>query len=934
MDQTQRPADDFGAGRGTPTLEKQPPNLLSGVQPRPQGPPPQRYPINNGSAGPRLGGGQPPPSLPRLDSRSTLGAPTGSPTQFPRPPFGPPRPPGAPPGQFPRGPPSQTNSGQIRFPPGSSGARGPFPPGQRPTFTSNQVRPQRPSLDPGGPGQPRFLPPGAGFQFNPDNRLPTPRITSETPVANPQGGNPIPTPRESPDVKSSVRLQPKIRMETNGPNQLTNQQNDKESVDSVTPNKRPTSQTRLADEDDDDDVVMDNEKDSKSQKSASNESLVVSPGVQKTPTPEPRTPTKNEISATPSPASSKAPTPAPEEERSKSRLSDNIRSPDDGENEEMSEKSRPTSALSSRSSVKSPTKSIGRTLDLPSPGGGRSPELKSPVVGFDNGRPRSLTARSRSPASSPGASYSPKTPGTPKSEKRTTFMDAKEGSKTERSRPGTPGVKSKPGTPVRSKPGTPVKSPTRPQTPKSGMKRSTSARSIKSDGGSDSGANQTTPNGSPTTNGVAVSPTKKLPIKSKEEEKPKTAGSPIKSSSKSVKSLPRTPEAGSPSTADKKTPMNKVQVGAAPSPNLKTIRSKIGSLDNASYKPGGGKVKIENRKLDFSKAQPKIAAKNDKYMPSGGDKKIQQVKLQWNAKPKVGSFDNATYRPGGGDKKIETVKLDFKDKAKPKVGSKDNAKHMPGGGAIKTSPTNKSPSESQCESENGSEEPNPPPSTPTRTRPSSAVSPVTPRALISSLQARSPDLSNPKRAPTPGPGVIEKQELLTTRAKTPPQSPVPPVRSIPPSNLDSKSPDLLNPKSSPTPAPEVTEKQEFSTPRAKTPQQSPVHSIPPSSSDSRSPGLSNPKGIPISAPRATENEASLTPPAQTPQQSPVSSRPPSNLDSKSSGSSKSSSSGVHLPQLPNLLAPNVSFPHTTDPPEIKLPKLVETSSLSTRTNSA
>jgi microtubule-associated protein tau len=68
--------------------------------------------------------------------------------------------------------------------------------------------------------------------------------------------------------------------------------------------------------------------------------------------------------------------------------------------------------------------------------------------------------------------------------------------------------------------------------------------------------------------------------------------------------------------------MNKVQVGSAPSPNLKTVRSKIGSLDNASYKPGGGKVKIENRKLDFSKTQPKIAAKNETYVPGGGDKKV------------------------------------------------------------------------------------------------------------------------------------------------------------------------------------------------------------------------------------------------------------------------------------------------------------------------
>ncbi|XP_011302047.1 microtubule-associated protein tau isoform X2 [Fopius arisanus] len=680
MDQMQRSAEDSGAARGS-VPEKQAP-ILSGLQPRP-GPPPQRYPINNGSAGPRLGGGQPPPSLPRLDSRSTLAAPNQG---FPRG-FGPPRPPGAPPGQFPRGPPPQANQGPIRFPPGSSSGpvRGPFPPGQRPNFNNSQIRQQRPSLDPGGQ---RFPPPGAGFPFNPE-RLLTPRVIPEGIVASPQGAAPVPTPREPPDAKSPGQPQSKFRMEANGPNLVTN---DKEN-EVPTPKKRPTG---VADEDDDDDVVMDNEKeekdekdekekDDRSQKSASNESLAVS-ATKKTPSPEPRTPVKNEISVSPSPVSSKAPTPAPDDDRSKSRLSDAVRSED---GDDSNDKSRPVSALSSRSSMKSPTKSIGRTLDLPSPGGGRSPEVKSPVVGFDNGRPRSLTARSPSPASTPGISHSPKTPGTPKSEKRATFADVSEGSRTERSRPGTPGV--------RSKPGTPLKSPSRSQTPK-GMSRSTSGRSIKSDGGSDSGANATTQNGSPTTNGVSVSPTKKLPIKSKDGDKPKVAGSPTKSPSKSVKSLPRTPEAGPPSTADKKMPMNKVQVGAAPSPNLKTVRSKIGSLDNASYKPGGGKVKIENRKLDFSKAQPKIAAKNDKYMPSGGDKKIQQVKLQWNAKPKVGSLDNATYRPGGGDKKIETVKLDFKDKAKPKVGSKENAKHVPGGGAVKTSPANKS-SESQGEIE-------------------------------------------------------------------------------------------------------------------------------------------------------------------------------------------------------------------------------------------
>ncbi|XP_034126760.1 basic proline-rich protein isoform X2 [Drosophila guanche] len=132
----------------------------------------------------------------------------------------------------------------------------------------------------------------------------------------------------------------------------------------------------------------------------------------------------------------------------------------------------------------------------------------------------------------------------------------------------------------------------------------------------------------------------------------------------------------------KKVPMNKVQVGHAPSPNLKAVRSKIGSLDNATYKPGGGHVKIESKKIDI-KAAPRIEAKNDKYMPKGGEKKIVTTKLQWNAKSKIGSLENAAYKPGGGDKKIETLKMDFKDKAKPKVGSKDNVKYQPGGGDIK-----------------------------------------------------------------------------------------------------------------------------------------------------------------------------------------------------------------------------------------------------------
>ncbi|XP_068622273.1 microtubule-associated protein 4 isoform X2 [Battus philenor] len=204
-------------------------------------------------------------------------------------------------------------------------------------------------------------------------------------------------------------------------------------------------------------------------------------------------------------------------------------------------------------------------------------------------------------------------------------------------------------------------------------------KSRSKDGDNDSGVDESTQGND--LNGSPSSPNKKilskLPNKEKSSNSLKTSLS--RSSSKSATA--KTPE-NPPPSEKKKVPMNKVQVGNAPSPNIKAVKSKIGSLDNTTYKPGGGKIKIENRKLEFN-ATPKIAAKNEAYTPSGGTKKIITTKLEWNAKSKVGSLQNTAYKPGGGDKKIETVKLDFKDKAKPKVGSTANITHKPGGGTVK-----------------------------------------------------------------------------------------------------------------------------------------------------------------------------------------------------------------------------------------------------------
>uniref|UniRef100_A0AAZ3PL72 Microtubule-associated protein n=1 Tax=Oncorhynchus tshawytscha TaxID=74940 RepID=A0AAZ3PL72_ONCTS len=104
----------------------------------------------------------------------------------------------------------------------------------------------------------------------------------------------------------------------------------------------------------------------------------------------------------------------------------------------------------------------------------------------------------------------------------------------------------------------------------------------------------------------------------------------------------------SPSTTPKQ-----LRVLNQPLPDLKNIKSKIGSTDNMKYQPKGGQVHITTKKIDLS-----------------------------HITSKCGSMSNIRHRPGGGNVRIESVKLDFKDKAEAKVGSLANASHTPGGGQI------------------------------------------------------------------------------------------------------------------------------------------------------------------------------------------------------------------------------------------------------------
>uniref|UniRef100_A0A671YD08 Microtubule-associated protein n=1 Tax=Sparus aurata TaxID=8175 RepID=A0A671YD08_SPAAU len=122
---------------------------------------------------------------------------------------------------------------------------------------------------------------------------------------------------------------------------------------------------------------------------------------------------------------------------------------------------------------------------------------------------------------------------------------------------------------------------------------------------------------------------------------------------------------------------------AAPMPDLKGVKSKIGSTDNIKHQPGGGKVQILDKKVDLSNVQARCGSKdNIKHTPGGGKVQIVHKKIDLsNVQSKCGSKVNIRHKPGGGNIEIKNEKLEFK--VQSKIGSLDNIGHVPGGGQRK-----------------------------------------------------------------------------------------------------------------------------------------------------------------------------------------------------------------------------------------------------------
>ncbi|XP_063035085.1 microtubule-associated protein tau isoform X17 [Melospiza melodia melodia] len=246
--------------------------------------------------------------------------------------------------------------------------------------------------------------------------------------------------------------------------------------------------------------------------------------------------------------------------------------------------------------------------------------------------PMQHAAPSASKAPCSPASASPRPASTGMQESRAKGPEARGGSKTGSARAGQAQRNSTNATRI------PAKTPTAPKTPPSSGEQPKS--------GDRSGYSSP---GSPGTPG-SRSRTPSLPTPPAREPKKVAV----------VRTPPKSP-------ASAKT---RVPPAAAPMPDLKNVKSKIGSTDNLKHQPGGGKVQIVYKPVDLSHVTSKCGSLgNIHHKPGGGQVEVKSEKLDFKDKvqSKIGSLDNISHVPGGGNKKIETHKLTFRENAKAKT---------------------------------------------------------------------------------------------------------------------------------------------------------------------------------------------------------------------------------------------------------------------------
>ncbi|XP_066441594.1 microtubule-associated protein 4 [Eleutherodactylus coqui] len=165
----------------------------------------------------------------------------------------------------------------------------------------------------------------------------------------------------------------------------------------------------------------------------------------------------------------------------------------------------------------------------------------------------------------------------------------------------------------------------------------------------------------PKTSKPAVSKTLPGPSASVDAKKqPAARPAPVSKASTAPASKPSSALAASKPTVAPKQPR------PASAPDLKNVRSKIGSTDNLKHQPGGGKqAKVEKKPVPISTAR--------KPVPAPAATKTASAKP---ADPK-----ETAQKQSNGKVQIVSKKVNYSH-VQSKCGSKDNIKHVPGGGNV------------------------------------------------------------------------------------------------------------------------------------------------------------------------------------------------------------------------------------------------------------
>ena len=108
-------------------------------------------------------------------------------------------------------------------------------------------------------------------------------------------------------------------------------------------------------------------------------------------------------------------------------------------------------------------------------------------------------------------------------------------------------------------------------------------------------------------------------------------------------------------------------------------KSRIGSLDNASYKSQGGDVELPKNKVNWKTGSKVGSLDNITHLPKSSNVQIFSEKLDWQTGPKIGSWDNVSHKPRRKRFRVPHFNSNW-TKASPRVGSLGNIDYHPGGG--------------------------------------------------------------------------------------------------------------------------------------------------------------------------------------------------------------------------------------------------------------